>query len=698
MEGKKGIELEQYLKKLIQGSSTELHQKWVISNSQLRKCTENLFPEACQNHRVFVERSGKRPKNIVTICSIEGSEYNHLHDANNTAVYAGGPGSMVGAALDSVLSAKNQARPSTVKFMTHDFEHSNARSSAYYFHVRHSNALDADSWVRGHRIFLEFLHRQFLSKNGLLKESQKLGYLKVDISLNEIMSSPSQFFKTLLILSGGLWHTFRNVTIEKVSPKSTDWARNRAYSQNSIPVLRYLETMGEQLGVVTEDGKRSTLLVGTEADSPTCEAIHVVFDEQGAKHTEEDNTNVFKTNQIRSRELSNGELTNLMGGDSGGIYKGYVYPGDGRIPANMNLVLRNIVEKTGNTWKEGVLIKSVYVDKSGVRGIECQEVQSGKMWYQPCSSVVLSLGYTAQYHTELPREWSAFSSRMRSLVSTVKSKVGFKGAVPSTITAAGCSGYFLVKGKMPIIGAQNSHWTEVAYSPEADVTLAKLTGGGNIGSEHIPATYPLNNLEHLRTLFGERLIDVLSIDSCPRAINPQNDVHFYRLLPGLVVSVGLGGTGMTKCGANGALSYLLSHPESSQSQLIPNAPNLFSSIDLGKFVSDYTPFTLRALSLRHDYSFSEVITFASLCLGVRFLVKFFYSRFQLTHHYRAHDASQPFVSRPSITLLPAQTKRCNQHRLMHTRLFQSSQTYNVKSFRCSLRLWHLYKNLRRIRL
>ena len=141
MEGNHGDELDRYLRELIMsGDDIELQRKWVTSNSQLRKYTKQHFPEECQNHRVFVERSGERPKSIVTIRSVEGTQYEHLRDANNTAIYAGGPGSMVGAALDSVLSSQNQANLSNVMYVTYDFEHSNARSSAYYFHLRHSNA------------------------------------------------------------------------------------------------------------------------------------------------------------------------------------------------------------------------------------------------------------------------------------------------------------------------------------------------------------------------------------------------------------------------------------------------------------------------------------------------------------------------------------------------------------------------------
>lgn len=78
-----------------------------------------------------------------------------------------------------------------------------------------------------------------------------------------------------------------------------------------------------------------------------------------------------------------------------------------------------------------------------------------------------------------------------------------------------------------------SHWTEVAYSPEKGITLPKLTSGGNIGSERVQQhMYILNNIEHLRiNLLGDRLIGILSMNSCPRAINSQNDVQFHQVAP-----------------------------------------------------------------------------------------------------------------------------------------------------------------------
>ena len=116
----------------------------------------------------------------------------------------------------------------------------------------------------------------------------------------------------------------------------------------------------------------------------------------------------------------------------------------------------------------------------------------------------------------------------------------------------------------------------MACSPQADVTLAKLTGGGgNIASEYIPVTYPLNNLEHIRRMFGDRFIDVLSLDSCPRS-------------------------------TNGALSLLLSHPKLLASKLIPGSPDLFSKVDLTKFVCDCMCNVQRALGHRHDFSTSDV--------------------------------------------------------------------------------------------
>ena len=703
------------------GCSIEFERKWVNPDTDLQRETMAMFPEACQNHRVFNPRTGKRPKSTVFIRSIQGTPYEHMQDTANLSIYAGGPGSMVGAALDSIISSTHPpphgklGKQTKVMYVTYDFEHSNARSSAYYFHVRHSNALDADPLVRGHRILHQFLRRQLISREQLIAESQKLAYLKVDLSLRSILSDPTHCLRTVSILSGGLWHTVKNVAVQKFNPQRTDWVRNRSYSQYSVSVLRYLESAACQLGVHSTNGRKPSLLVGTEIDTTTPKAIHVVFDEEGAKHTEKDNAMVFKTNQIESRELTTTELTQIMGGDKGQIYKAYVYPGDGRITADMNLILRDIVEKSGNSWREGVAVESVFIDNKGVRGVEFRNIVTGEKWYQPCSSIVLSLGYTSCYEFEAPQQKnSTLIWQFRYMLSFFKRKLGLRSPVPNTITAAGCSGYFLVKGRIPIVGAQNSHWTEVAYFPEKDITLAKLTGGGNIGSEHIPATYVLNNLEHLHKLFGERVIDVLSVDSCPRAVNPQNDVQFYQVAPGFVISLGLGGTGMTKSGANGALSYLLSHPEAQASELIPGEPKLFSSINLQKFVTEYTLSTQRALVMRADYSALEVASLTGVCLGVILTVTKLYNQKRQCSNPHTQSNTHTWINVSSKFQFPlsrmsrlssqaAATTRSSSFfyhhpRRIHTTLAINSSSYLEKRIGCNLRLPALYRNFCRIRL
>ena len=614
--------LDRYLVELVKSGELELREKWVNRDAAIRTRALELFPKDCSNHRVFDERERDRPKNVVTIRSIRGSPYEDTHDRDGLAIYAGGPGSMVAAALDSVRGSETKEKGNpNVLFATYDFEHSNARSSAYYFHIRHSSALDADERTRGGRILTEFIRRKFITKDTLVLEARAPSYLKVDLSA-DILSSPSHALTTLGILVLGFWHTLRNVAIEKVSPRSTDWALNRTYSQNSAPIFRYLESAAEGMGVCSESNGKPTLLTGTEGDGSNAEAIHVVFNETDAEYTERENQKVLKTNGIVSKSLTSHELTQLMGGETNGIYKSYVYPGDGRIAADMNLILRDIVRAACNRWQEGAAVDSVYVGPDGVRGVLFRDVQTSEKWYQPCSSLVLSLGYTSRYKYELPsRNSQPLSSLLRHALSSLKLKVGLANPVPRTTTAAGCSGYFLVKGRIPIIGAQNAHWTEVAYSREADVTLAKLTCGGNIGSEHIQAAYALNNLELLRNLFGDRLIGILSIDSCPRAINPQNDVRFYELAPRFAVSIGLGGTGMTKSGANAAFSYLLSNPTIKQSEVIPTAPDLFSSVDLEKFVTRCSDETMRTLGLRNDYSSLELLSGIGISVGVYFGVR-----------------------------------------------------------------------------
>ena len=697
----------------------ELQRKWINPNLDLQEEALTMFPEACQNHHIFSPHSGHRPKHTVVIRSIYGTPYEKLHDTANVSIYAGGPGCMVGAALDSIISSTcnsshNQEKlsePSKVMFVIYNFEHSNACSSGYNFHLRCSNALDADPLVRGHRILYQFMRRQFISRDKLLDEARKLPYLKVDLSLHSILSDTNHFLRTMRILSGGLWHTIRNVAIDQVNPMHTDWVRNRSYSQNSVLVFRHIESVASQLGVqctINPHEEKPTLLVGTESDTATPKAIFVAFDKESAKHTEKLNSTVLKTNEMKSHALTETELAQVMGGDKGQIYKAYVYPGDGQISAHMNLVLRDVVEKSGNSWQEGVIIESVYVDSKGVRGVEFHNADTGKKWYQPCSSAVLSLGYMCSYEFEPPQK-NLLGSQVRCTVSSFERKLGILKPAPGTITAAGCSGYFLVKGRIPIIEGHISHWTEVAYSPEKDITLAKLTGGGNIGSEFVPATYVLNNLEHLRKLFGDRLIGILSMDSCPRAINSQNDVQFFQIVPGLAISLGLGGTGMTKSGANGALSYLLSHPEAKASELIPGAPELFSSINLQKFITQRIQLSQQALNLRADYSMGEIAALAGIALGVFWMAaKLYtysyqsstsrmrssalaYARSQLLSSQRAVNASK---SPASTTVIGTASSFSSRSRELHTTHRISSSYFPG----CNLRLLSFYRNLCRIRL
>lgn len=619
----KGSELEDALLECVSAGKIELTEKWVTKNVSLKAWASALFPKEFENHKILEPRHGRRPKHTIRICSVLGTEYENVRDTERVAIYAGGPGSMVAAAIDSIATHKKGA--GRVIYANYSFENSNARSSAYYFHLRHSNALDADPTVRGPAIMREFARRKLVSTEQLVVEArEQLGYMKIDISLDGLFSSPAHCVNTMGIMLLGFVHTIRNVVLEETGfHHLTDWVRNRAYSWYSIPVFRFLESEAKCLGVRSTQTDVPSLLIGQEGDRTVPQALHVVFDEASAHLTEEENVMLLKVNGILSRKLNRNELAAAMGGDTGGVHAAYVYPQDGRVSAEMNVILRDTVLATGNTWEEGLEVEKVFVDGEEVRGVVFHNVATGKHWYQPCSSLVLSLGYTAQYEMERPlRTQSApLLGRLRSLVSYLQWKVGWRNPIGAITVAAGGSGYFLVRGKIPIIGTQNSHWTEVAYHPEADVTLAKLTGGGNIASEYIPVTYPLNNLEHIRKMFGDRFIDVLSVDSCPRSINPQNDVQFYQLASGLVVVAGLGGTGMTKSGANGALSVLLSHPELRASEVIAGSPDLFSKVDLSRFVSDCTSNVQRALGHRHDYSALEVCCAVGAGLAARWLWK-----------------------------------------------------------------------------
>ena len=195
------------------------------------------------------------------------------------------------------------------------------------------------------------------------------------------------------------------------------------------------------------------------------------------------------------------------------------------------------------------------------------------------------------------------------------------------------------------------------------------------------------------------------MDSCPRAINSQNDVQFHQVAPGLAISLGLGGTGMTKSGANGALSYLLSHPEVKASELIPGAPQLFSSVNLQKFVTQCIQFTQRALNLRADYSIGEVVALVGIGVGV-FLMGarlFSYSARPFSSHKRS---SFPAYARiPSLSSQGTVSASKSSHTPVvgstfssHSRRIHTHTSHLSYSSGCNLRLSSLYRYLFRIKL
>ena len=113
------------------GRDMEFQEKWINPNVDIQRETLAIFPEACQNHLIFSQHSGLHPKHTVVIRSVYGTAYEHLHDTANVSIYAGGPGSMVGAAIDSVILSSSVSpngkrgvdKPSKVMFAHRAFNY-----------------------------------------------------------------------------------------------------------------------------------------------------------------------------------------------------------------------------------------------------------------------------------------------------------------------------------------------------------------------------------------------------------------------------------------------------------------------------------------------------------------------------------------------------------------------------------------------
>ncbi len=582
------MDLEDYCTEEILKGNYLLKNKWITSNETLKEQVVNVFPNSIDNFQILAPRHGVKEKHRVLISTVEGTPYEHLHDHGNTRIYAGGPGSMVGAALDSVLTHKDSSKGSVV-YLNDNFCNSNMHSSGYYFHLRHSCALNQDPEFRGRKLALRAFLRQLQTRRSFLRSARRLGFWRIDLTMQGIFGRGfASALACTAVLSGMTLHTLKNTFLEKSGRhKQTDWFRNIEYSKASIPVLQHLESIAAN---TLPDCDNTTLLHGLQHKDSYGNSFQVVYDEKEDKLVALERNMLEKFNDIKSYQLGQQELEKRMGGAHGKIYSAYSYQADGRVSSNANNTLSKMVTANGHTWKEGVVIKNVFVDREKIRGIQYLNKQSNQIDYLPCTSAVLSLGYTARYE---------INSSRRSLTGNKYNPVGY------TTVGTGCSGFALIKGRIPALSTQFSHWTEMEYSPACDLSLCKVTAGGNIGSEHGQISYALNLFHQTRFLFGDRFLGMLSIQSCPRFVNNQNDVQFYRLSNGLHICLGLGGTGMTKMGANGAMSVLLSNPHLSRESLIDGEPNLLEDVDLSKFVSNRFGTVNRLVNRNSVYSFTD---------------------------------------------------------------------------------------------
>ena len=262
-------------------------------------------------------------------------------------------------------------------------------------------------------------------------------------------------------------------------------------------------------------------------------ALHVTFSDHASREQEVENRLLASVSGTKHRELRAAEITRLFGQHWPASMRAWAYAQDGRVSPSWQRVLGKVLKQKGQRWTPGVRVRQVLVDTGGVAGVELQHVASGQRQFQPCRAAVLSLGYGVQYEYEGAQPWWPVTP--------------FTGPVEETMMASGFSGYALIRGRIPIVGTRNSHWTELATDGEH--SIVKCTGGGAVGTRDIPPSFGLNNIAHLRTMLGPRYLGMLEVGPCSRAINGRNDVRLTRVWPGLLVSSAQGGTGITKMGA-----------------------------------------------------------------------------------------------------------------------------------------------------
>ena len=425
--------------------------------------------------------------------NIKNTPYFKNYQKNNhlqIMLAAGGPAAeeqIIIAATDKNIRKKFDK----IIYLTRNYLESNSHHSTKQIHSRNSSAIYSNNYFAGHRLLINSLLKYFFPKKYDILD---VNYPKIDVKLTCDIKILKIYFQNEL---NWLWQRIR-----KFLGKETSYDLDLQYAKKSIEIQKKIEKENK-INLRNDQLPAMEIILKGQKNQKISDISHVKLEENKIKKIFE------KENLIKEIILFND---------------------DGCLRHDIHQINAKIAKKNSAKWLESVEISQVLIDKKNnkLAGIVTQDGE-----YIYCSKLHLSLGYKAKYQ---------FSKDLN-----------FNIKISDNIIATGLSMVAIFKNSQKlknILNLSSAILVNDIYisfiAKDDDYVLLKIAAVANIGSNKYNNSYFFNILHHLRLIFSDDLLGILSCYACSRSINNRNSTKFTKITEDIIISDGKGGSGNSK--------------------------------------------------------------------------------------------------------------------------------------------------------
>lgn len=454
------------------------------SNQNIINIAKDILGKNYQNFEIY---KIKDKKSEITFKNIKNSpylKYYYKHKNKKVMIAAGGPAAEEQVII-AVTNSKIKSKFDKIIYLTRDYLESNAHHSTKQIHSRNSSALYARDHFAGHQLLKNAIFRKLFPKKYNILD---INYPKIDVKLSFDLKLFRIYFKNEF--------NWLYQKIRKIFSFKTSYEIDLEKAKKSLNIQKNIEKVTKK-----------------KLKIDSLPAIEIILKNQ-------------KYNNVSDNKLNQKKVIDIFGKNN--IIKNVIiFPQDNVLPYDIHKINANIAQENGAKWLTNIEIKEILMDGNNLAGIV---TANNKYIY--ASKLHLSLGYKAKYK---------FNKNVK------------KVNLSKNILATGISMVVIIKNSQKsqnIFNLSSAILLNDIYisfiAKNNEYILLKIAGGANIGSNKYKNTYFFNILEHLKIIFDDDLVGVLSCYACCRAINGQNSTKFTKIGEDIILSDGKGGSGNSK--------------------------------------------------------------------------------------------------------------------------------------------------------